>query len=59
MAARGQAIDGGAGKGGAESAVGGFEQTKPALDIEPVLGSRSYDVMSAIGPLPLQPGDVR
>ncbi|MDT5171165.1 MAG: hypothetical protein QOD02_4506 [Mycobacterium sp.] len=24
----------------------------------PVLGSRSYDVMSAIGPLPLQPGDV-
>jgi biotin-dependent carboxylase-like uncharacterized protein len=23
-----------------------------------VLGSRSYDVMSAIGPLPLQPGDV-
>jgi biotin-dependent carboxylase-like uncharacterized protein len=26
--------------------------------VEPVLGSRSYDVMSAIGPLPLQPGDV-
>ncbi len=24
----------------------------------PVLGSRTYDVMSAIGPLPLQPGDV-
>ena len=24
----------------------------------PVLGSRSYDVMSAIGPLPLEPGDV-
>ncbi|HTX97349.1 MAG TPA: 5-oxoprolinase/urea amidolyase family protein [Mycobacterium sp.] len=25
--------------------------------VEPVLGSRSYDVMSAIGPSPLQPGD--
>jgi biotin-dependent carboxylase-like uncharacterized protein len=30
---------------------GGFE-------VAPVLGSRSYDVMSAIGPRPLQPGDV-
>lgn len=30
---------------------GGFEVT-------PVLGSRSYDVMSSIGPLPLQAGDV-
>ena len=28
------------------------------IDVAPVLGSRSYDVMSAIGPLPLQPGDV-
>jgi biotin-dependent carboxylase-like uncharacterized protein len=28
------------------------------IDVSPVLGSRSYDVMSAIGPLPLQPGDV-
>ncbi|MCT7658822.1 5-oxoprolinase/urea amidolyase family protein [Mycobacterium deserti] len=28
------------------------------FDVEPVLGSRSYDVMSAIGPQPLQPGDV-
>lgn len=27
------------------------------IDVEPVLGSRSYDVMSAIGPSPLQPGD--
>jgi biotin-dependent carboxylase-like uncharacterized protein len=26
--------------------------------VTPVLGSRSYDVMSAIGPSPLQPGDV-
>ena len=25
--------------------------------VEPVLGSRSYDMMSAIGPSPLQPGD--
>ena len=28
------------------------------IDVTPVLGSRSYDVMSAIGPLPLEPGDV-
>ena len=28
------------------------------IDIAPVLGSRSYDMMSAIGPRPLQPGDV-
>ena len=28
------------------------------IDVEPVLGSRSYDVMSAIGPRPLQAGDV-
>jgi biotin-dependent carboxylase-like uncharacterized protein len=28
------------------------------IDVTPVLGSRSYDVMSAIGPRPLQPGDV-
>jgi biotin-dependent carboxylase-like uncharacterized protein len=28
------------------------------IDVTPVLGSRSYDVMSAIGPAPLQPGDV-
>jgi biotin-dependent carboxylase-like uncharacterized protein len=28
------------------------------IDVEPVLGSRSYDVMSAIGPQPLQPGDM-
>ena len=26
--------------------------------VDPVLGSRSYDVMSAIGPRPLQPGDM-
>lgn len=28
------------------------------IDVTPVLGSRSYDVMSAIGPTPLRPGDV-
>lgn len=28
------------------------------IDVAPVLGSRSYDVMSAIGPRPLKPGDV-
>jgi biotin-dependent carboxylase-like uncharacterized protein len=28
------------------------------IDIAPVLGSRSYDVLSGIGPQPLKPGDV-
>ena len=28
------------------------------IDVTPVLGSRSHDVMSALGPAPLQPGDV-
>ncbi len=28
------------------------------IDVRPVLGSRSYDVMSAIGPHPLRPGDL-
>jgi biotin-dependent carboxylase-like uncharacterized protein len=28
------------------------------IDVTPVLGSRSYDVLSGIGPLPLEPGDV-
>jgi biotin-dependent carboxylase-like uncharacterized protein len=28
------------------------------IDVPPVLGSRSYDVLSAIGPSPLEPGDV-
>ncbi|AKS32004.1 5-oxoprolinase/urea amidolyase family protein [Mycolicibacterium goodii] len=28
------------------------------IDVSPVLGSRSYDVMSAIGPSPLRPGDI-
>jgi len=28
------------------------------IDLEPVLGSRSYDTMSAIGPLPLQAGEM-
>lgn len=28
------------------------------IDVQPVLGSRSHDVLSAIGPRPLRPGDV-
>lgn len=28
------------------------------IDVTPVLGSRSYDVMAALGPAPLQPGDL-
>lgn len=28
------------------------------IDVEPVLGSRSHDVLSGLGPAPLRPGDV-
>ena len=38
MAVRGKAVDGGPGQGCAESAVGGFERAKTALDIETMLG---------------------
>lgn len=38
MAARRKAIDSGAGKGCTESAVGGFERAKTALNIETFLG---------------------
>ncbi|EUA16144.1 allophanate hydrolase subunit 2 [Mycobacterium xenopi 4042] len=40
--------------------VPGSHVSGPArgLDVTPVLGSRSYDVMSGIGPPPLRPGDV-
>ena len=39
-------------------ACGSYLAVRGGVDVTPVLGSRSYDVMSAIGPLPLQPGDV-
>ncbi|MGH3969574.1 MAG: 5-oxoprolinase/urea amidolyase family protein [Mycobacterium sp.] len=40
------------------SGVRSYLGVRGGIDVTPVLGSRSYDVMSAIGPLPLQPGDV-
>jgi biotin-dependent carboxylase-like uncharacterized protein len=35
-----------------------YVAVRGGIDVEPVLGSRSSDVMSGIGPQPLQPGDV-
>ncbi len=40
------------------SGLRSYLAVRGGFDVEPVLGSRSYDVMSAIGPGPLQPGDV-
>jgi biotin-dependent carboxylase-like uncharacterized protein len=34
-----------------------YVAVRGGICVEPVLGSRSYDVMSAIGPSPLRPGD--
>lgn len=35
-----------------------YVAVRGGIAVDPVLGSRSYDVMSAIGPRPLEPGDV-
>lgn len=40
------------------SGLRSYLAVRGGIDVTPVLGSRSYDVMSAIGPLPLRPGDV-
>lgn len=40
------------------SGLRSYLAVRGGIDVEPVLGSRSYDVMSALGPLPLRPGDV-
>ncbi|HEV7421747.1 MAG TPA: 5-oxoprolinase/urea amidolyase family protein [Mycobacterium sp.] len=40
------------------SGLRSYLAVRGGIDVAPVLGSRSYDVMSAIGPQPLQPGDV-
>ena len=40
------------------SGLRSYLAVRGGIAVTPVLGSRSYDVMSAIGPLPLQPGDV-
>jgi biotin-dependent carboxylase-like uncharacterized protein len=42
----------------AYSGLRSYLAVRGGIDVEPVLGSRSYDVMSAIGPQPLRPGDV-
>jgi biotin-dependent carboxylase-like uncharacterized protein len=44
--------------GAPHSGLRSYLAVRGGIDVSPVLGSRSYDVMSAIGPLPLQPGDV-
>lgn len=44
--------------GAPHSGLRSYLAVRGGIDVEPVLGSRSYDVMSAIGPQPLQPGDV-
>jgi biotin-dependent carboxylase-like uncharacterized protein len=44
--------------GAPQSGLRSYLAVRGGIDVTPVLGSRSYDVMVAIGPLPLQPGDV-
>jgi biotin-dependent carboxylase-like uncharacterized protein len=44
--------------GSPHSGLRSYLAVRGGIDVTPVLGSRSYDVMSAIGPLPLQAGDV-
>src|SRR5690349_21500591 len=40
------------------SGLRSYLAVRGGFDVDPVLGSRSYDVMSAIGPLPLRRGDM-
>ncbi|AKN17465.1 5-oxoprolinase/urea amidolyase family protein [Mycobacterium haemophilum] len=40
------------------SGLRSYLAVRGGIAVEPVLGSRSYDVLSGIGPQPLQPGDV-
>jgi biotin-dependent carboxylase-like uncharacterized protein len=42
--------------GSARAGVRSYLAVRGGIDVEPVLGSRSYDVLSAIGPLPLLAG---
>ena len=44
--------------GAPRSGLRSYFAVRGGIDAEPTLGSRSYDVMSAIGPQPLKPGDV-
>ncbi len=41
-----------------QSGLRSYLAVRGGIDVEPMLGSRSRDVMSAIGPPPLKPGDV-
>jgi biotin-dependent carboxylase-like uncharacterized protein len=41
-----------------QSGLRSYLAVRGGIDVAPVLGSRSYDVLSEIGPAPLQPGDV-
>jgi biotin-dependent carboxylase-like uncharacterized protein len=44
--------------GSPNSGLRSYLAVRGGIEVTPVLGSRSYDVMSAIGPQPLQAGDV-
>lgn len=44
--------------GNPRSGVRTYLAVRGGIDVAPVLGSRSYDALSAIGPAPLRPGDV-
>ena len=44
--------------GAPHSGLRSYLAVRGGIDVDPVLGSRSYDVMSAIGPVPLRAGDV-
>ena len=44
--------------GSPNSGLRSYLAVRGGIEVAPVLGSRSYDVMSAIGPQPLQAGDV-
>ncbi|MBX7449257.1 5-oxoprolinase/urea amidolyase family protein [Mycolicibacterium sp. 3033] len=44
--------------GTARSGLRSYLAVRGGFDVDPVLGSRSFDVLSAIGPLPLRSGDV-
>jgi biotin-dependent carboxylase-like uncharacterized protein len=44
--------------GSPHSGLRSYLAVRGGIDVAPVLGSRSYDVMSAIGPQPLRAGDV-
>ena len=44
--------------GAPHTGVRSYLAVRGGIAVDPVLGSRSYDAMSAIGPRPLQPGDL-